>query len=201
MCSDPFGLFSAWYAEAVAEPQIRYPHAACLSTVDSQGDPDARIVLVHEFDAEGFLFSTDRRSSKARQLAERPRAALTFYWEPLERQVRLRGGVRQGTEGEANRCFAERPRGSRLTAWACCQSSEIQGREELAATYARVTEDFAGQDEIPRPAEWCAYRLLANRFEFWQASRHRLHRRHVFERRPSDGDRAESPWRHRLLAP
>jgi len=195
MAPEPFTQLLAWYRAAQADESIRYPDAACLATVDSQGHPDARIVLVHQLGADGFLFSTDSRSPKAQQLATQPRAALTFYWESQERQVRIRGLVHPGSEREAEECFAERPRGSRVTPWASRQSAEFGHREALEQRYRDSAEQFAASDPVPRPQTWTAFRLQASSIEFWQASRHRLHRRQLYELQ------SDSSWRRQLLEP
>ncbi len=195
MAAEPFTQLLAWYSAAQADESIRYPHAACLATVDSQGHSDARILLVHQLSADGFLFSTDSRSPKAEQLAGQPRAALTFYWESQERQVRIRGLVHPGSEREAEECFAERPRGSRVTAWASTQSAGLDNREDLVRGYKESAARFGSTDPIPSPPTWSAYRLQASSIEFWQASRHRLHRRELYQL-----NRAGS-WKCSLLQP
>ncbi|MEM1204423.1 MAG: pyridoxal 5'-phosphate synthase [Acidobacteriota bacterium] len=190
--SDPFAAFGEWMREAEAHPAIRYAHAATLATVDEGDLPDARVVLVHRFDPGGFVFSTDSRSPKAAQLSRRPAAALVFYWGPLDRQVRIRGNVAEGTEEESDHCFEERPRGSRLTAWGPPQSSELG--KPLGAAWAVAEARFEDQPRVPRPEHWRAYRLRPTSIELWRAARHRLHDRRRYER-SSDG------WRRVHLVP
>lgn len=193
--ADPHDLFRAWYEDAERCDAIKYAHAMCLSTVDAEGLPDARTVLLKHFDGDGFTFFTDARSPKAQQLGERPVAALTFYWGPLDRQVRLRGDVAPASDELADACFEHRPRASRITAWASHQSRVLGGREELAARVEQTVKDFEGQETVPRPPHWQAYRLSARIVEFWQARAGRLHDRLLYTRVPAGG------WRTCWLEP
>ncbi len=197
---NPLELFDAWYDQAREEEGIRYPHAMCLSTVDAEGRPDARMVLLLFRDEAGFVFFTDDRSAKARQLQaskedEAPHAALTFYWESLDLQIRIRGSVLPTSDAISDHCFAERPRGSRITAWAAHQSQPLASRQDLLARHADQEDRHREQAEIPRPPHWRAYRLQPNSLEFWQAQRHRLHKRWLYEL-DSPG-----PWRLTRLEP
>lgn len=189
----PIDLFAGWHADASAHEAVQYAGAACLSTVDADGWPDGRIVMVHAFDADGFTVFTDARSPKALALAAHPRAALTFYWGPLERQVRVQGQVERAADDEADACFAERPRRSRATAWASMQSSTV-GAGALAEAMEQWDAAFDGQEVIPRPPHWQAYRLVPHRIEYWQARARRLHDRLRYTR---DG----ALWRRERLAP
>ena len=192
--ADPLALFARWLDDARRSGAVRYPHATCLSTLAPDGYPDGRIVLLHHFDETGFFFMTDTRSEKAKALAHYPRAAMTFYWEPLERQVRLRGDVAAATETEADRFFEERPRRSRVTAWASEQSRPLPDRAALDARVAAYDARFAAVDPIPRPPHWQAYRLVPRSVAFWQAAARRLHERIRFTR-TADG------WTAERLAP
>lgn len=178
---DPLPLFRQWLAEA--RPVVRYPHAACLSTLALDGFPDGRMVLVHEATDAGFLFLTDTRSPKAQALAATPRAALTYYWAPLERQVRLRGPVTPAPDADADRCFAERPRQSRATAWAALQSRPLPDPAALHDRVAAYDTRFRDVDPIPRPLHWQGYRLRPHTIEFWQAGARRLHERIRYHRK------------------
>ncbi len=192
---DPIGRFRQWLAQANACPSIRYAHAACLSTLDDQGAPDSRVVLVHFVDRGGaFVFSTDTRSSKATQLAGDARAALCFDWNAIDRQVRVRGEVTLGDDAASDRCFDERPRGSRITAWASQQSHALDDRHDLLARHAAHDDRLRELDPIPRPATWRAHRLKPNEIEFWHAHRHRLHERRRYTR-------GEGGWDLTLLDP
>jgi len=193
--SNPLALFAGWYEEAQRNPGIKYAAATCLSTIDDDGSPDARIVLLMSFDDRGFVVFTDAESRKARSLARDPRAALTFYWGPLDRQVRVRGVVEKASDEIADVCFAERPRGSKLTAWASRQSRPLVEPGDLERRYAEVERRFAGREDVPRPAHWQAYRLVPERIEFWEARANRLHERRIFTR--GDG----GAWVESLLDP
>ncbi len=192
--ADPLALFARWLDDVRRSGAVRYPHATCLSTLAPDGYPDGRIVLLHHYDETGFFFMTDTRSEKAKALAHCPRAAMTFYWEPLERQVRLRGDVTAATEAEADRFFEERPRRSRVTAWASEQSRPLPDRAALDARVAAYDARFAAVDPIPRPPHWQAYRLVPRSLAFWQAAARRLHERIRFIR-TADG------WAAERLAP
>lgn len=184
--TNPIDLFQTWYRDAREHPEVRYVGAACLSTVDASACADGRMVIVREVDEAGCLFATDARSVKVEQLTENPDAALTFYWGPLDRSVRIRGSVEEASSDEADRCFSDRPRRSKLTVWASHQSRPLDSREDLVARYDAVVERFEGEDDIPRPATWRAYRLVIREMEFWQAATARLHDRRLF-RRQADG--------------
>ncbi|MEM8556290.1 MAG: pyridoxamine 5'-phosphate oxidase [Bacteroidota bacterium] len=194
MPTDPFTLFADWFADAEAHAAIRYPHAMTLATVDAEGMPDARIVLCHAFDTRGFAFMTDARSPKAQHLAARPHAAMMFYWEPLERQVRIQGTVDPGTEAEADAYFAERPRRSRITAWASVQSAPLDDRAGLEDRMAEHDDRFADVEPVARPPHWRTYRVVPERIEFWQAGARRLHHRTRY-------DLDDTVWTRTLLEP
>ena len=178
--SDPYRLFTRWYEEAGACEHIMYAGAVCLSTVDAEGRPEGRIVLMHAFDASGFVFFTDARSGKGRALAHLPEAALTFYWGPLERQVRVQGRVAQVAGEAADGFFRRRPRRSQATAWASAQSRPLKSRAALERRVEGVDAEFEGQGEIPRPPYWKAYRVCPRRIEFWTAGARRLHDRVLY---------------------
>lgn len=186
--------FAAWYAEAASHDGIRYPGAMCLSTVSPDGFPEGRIVLLHDASPEGFAFFTDRRSSKGQALAQTPRAALTFYWGPLERQVRVQGVVTRGTDAEADAFFEKRPRRSKGTAWAAPQSQPIT-QAALNRRMQAIDEKYAEYETIPRPPYWQVYRVRPRRIEFWEARARRLHERLRYTR---DG---EGGWTCQRLAP
>ena len=178
--ADPHALFARWYEEASACEQIMYAGATCLSTVDLEGWPDGRIVLLHAVDASGFVFFTDARSRKGRALAQRPEAALTLYWGPLERQVRVQGRVEHVSEETADAFFERRPRRSQGTAWASAQSRPLESRAALDRRMEEVDARFEERSEIPRPPYWRAYRVCPRRIEFWAAGARRLHDRVLY---------------------
>lgn len=191
--SEPFGLFETWLAEATAaEPND--PTAMTLATAGLEGVPSARMVLLKGVDARGFVFYTNMQSRKAAELASNPRVALLFHWKSLRRQVRIEGTTEPVTDAEADAYFASRPRISRLGAWASDQSRPLPNREELERRLAEQEARFP-DDAVPRPPHWSGYRVLPNRFEFWQDMPYRLHDRTVYSRDSSGG------WRSGKLYP
>ena len=173
--TDPFGLFARWLEEATAsEPND--PNAMALATVDADGLPDVRMVLLKGFDGQGFVFYTNAESAKGRELAAVPKAALLFHWKSLRRQVRVRGPVENVTDAEADAYFATRPRGSRIGAWASQQSRPLESRFALEKAVAFYTAKF-GAGEIPRPDYWRGFRVRPVAMEFWHDRPFRLHDR------------------------
>ncbi len=172
---DPIALFERWFGEARAAA-VPEPNAMTLATVDDDGTPDARAVLLKEFDARGFVFFTNYGSRKARDLARHPVAALCFAWLPLERQVRIRGTVGKVPREESETYFRSRPRGSQLGAWASEQSAPLDGRAPLEARLAELEAEYAGR-EVPVPPHWGGYRVTPASIEFWQGRPNRLHDR------------------------
>jgi pyridoxamine 5'-phosphate oxidase len=172
---DPFDQFARWFAEAQAAETVEV-NAMVLATATPAGRPSARVVLLRGFDELGFVFFTDYRSRKGEELEANPRAALTFYWGELERQVRIEGTVARTTLEESAAYFRTRPMGSRLGAWTSHQSRPIASREELEAGLREVERRFSGSD-VPVPPYWGGYRVSPDCFEFWQGRESRLHDR------------------------
>lgn len=183
---DHLSQFVAWKAEV-------WDDAVCLSTASADGVPTARIVLCKGCDDRGFVFHTNGESTKGRQLAENPVAALTFYWPP-GRQVRVTGAVERLTVAESDAYWATRPRASQLGAWASPQSAVIRGRAELEDRLAEVTQRFEGVDAVPRPPHWGGYRVVPETIEYWTHRDDRLHDRLRWRR---DGE----DWISEVLAP
>lgn len=191
LLDDPVDQFRIWFERAVAE--VPLPEAMTLATVDAEGRPDARIVLLKGFGPDGFRFFTSYESAKGEQLAADPRAALVLYWRELDRQVRIRGSVERLGETESDAYFASRPRPSQLGAWASPQSRAIESREvlddEVTETARRLRDG-----EIPRPPHWGGYLLRPEAVEFWQGQVARLHDRFRYTR-------GEGGWTIERLGP
>ena len=194
LAADPIEQFGRWFAAAEADPRIVFAEAVCLSTLGPDDTPEGRMVLLKGFDERGFVFYTNLESDKGRSLDVHPRAGLTFYWQPLGRQVRIRGHVEAVSPEEADVYFGGRPRGSRIGAWASDQSRELESRAVLEARVAELEDRYAGRD-VPRPPHWSGFRIVPDRIEFWQEGRARLHDRFAYSR---DGAGA---WARRRLHP
>ena len=194
MSEDPVEQFGRWFAAAEAESAIVFAEAVCLSTLNPDGTPEGRMVLMKGFDGEGFVFYTNLESAKARSLAAHPRAGMTFYWQPLGRQVRIRGAVEPVSPEEADAYFASRPRGSRIGAWASDQSMELESRAALEGRVRSLEDRFAHRG-VHRPPNWSGFRIVPEAIEFWQEGSSRLHDRFAYERDGAGG------WTLRRLYP
>ncbi|MCA1665760.1 MAG: pyridoxamine 5'-phosphate oxidase [Myxococcales bacterium] len=191
---DPIERFNELFAEARVAP-CHDPTGMTLSTVDADGRPSARVVLLKGADADGFVFYTNTRSRKGRQLDANPHAALTLWWPHIGWQVRVEGRAARVTDAEADTYFATRARGSQLGAWASEQSDTLASRDELETRLAKLTTRFANQ-VVPRPPHWTGYRIAPTLIELWKNRADRLHERQEF-RRASPA----LPWTMRLLNP
>ncbi len=191
--ADPLELFSRWLKEA-EQGDLPLPNAVNLATVDAGGQPRARMVLFKGLETEGFVFYTNYHSAKARELELRPDAALTFWWEPPGRQVRVEGTVRRLDEEISDAYFKTRPRDSQIGAYASRQSEEVADHHQLERQYREIEQRFEGQ-EIPRPEFWGGYVLVPNLIEFWQDASGRMHDRIRYQRT------AEGGWRQDRLSP
>ena len=189
---DPIALFSEWLSEALAK-EPNDGNAMALATVDEDGLPDVRMVLLKDVDASGFVFYTNLESAKGRELAANPRVALLFHWKSLRRQVRVRGAVSAVTPEEADAYFATRARPAQLGAWASDQSRTLPNRLALEKKIAEVGLRF-GLGKVPRPPHWSGYRIEPQSIEFWRDRPFRLHERLLFERAPGG-------WTTRRLFP
>jgi pyridoxamine 5'-phosphate oxidase len=189
--ADPFRQFAAWFEEARGG-ELLEPNAMALSTVDAAGRPSSRMVLLKGVDQGGFVFFTNYESKKGSDLAAKPLASLLFWWDRLHRQVRIEGRVERVTEAESESYFQSRPYGSRIGAAASPQSRPIASRTELEQRFAALEAEHP--ESPPRPAHWGGFRVVPERFEFWQGRESRLHDRLVYL---PDG----KGWRIERLAP
>ncbi len=194
MLDSPLQQFDIWYAQARKSLSLEFPNAMCLSTLRDDGYPDGRIVLLKERSPEGFVFYTNTLSSKGRALDKYPKACATFYWGPLQRQVRIRGTVRKVSDGQADAYFASRPRISQIGAWASNQSSIIASRDELESRASDFKKRYHDQN-VPRPPHWTGYLIEAQEIEFWQLRIGRMHDRFLYSRDES------AKWQVTRLAP
>ena len=180
VASDPIEQFRTWFA-AARDSGIFEPEAMTLSTVDAEGRPSSRFVLLRGLDERGFCFYTNYESAKGRQLAAHPYSALTFGWLTIHRSVRIEGRAERLSAADSDAYFASRPRGAQLGAWASPQSAVIAGREQLDAALAAAEERFAG-GPVPRPEHWGGFLVRPERVEFWEGRPNRLHDRELFTR-------------------
>ncbi len=190
---NPIRQFQRWYNEAVSAG-VPMAEAMTLATATSEAKPAARMVLLKHADESGFVFYTNYRSPKARELETNPFAALVFHWEQLERQIRVEGRVSRVSAAESDQYFQTRPRESQIGAIASPQSEIIESREVLERRFRELEEEFRGRP-IARPAHWGGYRLVPDRVEFWKGRPGRLHDRLYYEREP------DGAWSIKRLAP
>jgi pyridoxamine 5'-phosphate oxidase len=188
---EPLQQFERWFREA--EGAVRAPEAMALATAAADGAPSVRMVLLKGFDRGGFVFYTGYESRKGRELADNPRGALLFYWDPIGRQVRIEGNVDRLERAQSESYFHSRPRGAQLAALASRQSVVLTDRDELTARYAQLERELAGR-EVPLPDAWGGFRLEPEAYEFWQHRENRLHDRFRYRR---DGD----AWTIERLSP
>jgi len=188
----PFDQFALWMEQA-AQSDLSDPTAMCLATVDANGKPWQRTVLLKGFDRQGFLFYTNLGSRKAKEMAGNPNVCLIFPWMRMDRQVIIGGQVEKLTKTEVLKYFLKRPRGSQLAAWASKQSSRINSRQALETQFLQMKDKFAA-GEVPVPDFWGGFRVVPREFEFWQGGENRLHDR--FQYLLENGD-----WNISRLAP
>jgi pyridoxamine 5'-phosphate oxidase len=190
---DPFAFFALWMKEAAAK-EPRDPDACALATVDADGLPDVRMVLLKRFDERGFVFFTNADSAKGQELEGNLMAAIVFHWKSLNRQIRVRGRVERVSDRESDDYFASRPRGAQIGAWASKQSRPLDSRDTLQAEVARCEKEYPGT--VPRPPYWRGYRIVPAAIEFWMDQPFRLHDRLVYSRtKPGE------PWTRQRLYP
>lgn len=190
---NPIKQFEEWFRAAI-DAKLPLPEAMSLATVNCEGKPSARMVLLKHVDQSGFVFFTNYRSSKAKELETNANAALVFFWPQLERQVRVEGTVTKTSAEESQEYFASRPRGSQIGAWASPQSQVIATRAELEQRQAELEELYRGR-EVEWPEHWGGFCLRPDRIEFWKGRSDRLHDRLLYERQPDES------WSIKRLAP
>lgn len=189
---NPYQQFEHWFKEA-DESEVMEANAMILATV-SEGKPSQRVVLLKGFDEGGYLFYTNYESRKAEEIASNPFGSLCFYWDRIERQVRIEGRIEKATREESDTYFQQRGRGSRIGAWASPQSQLIENRAFLEDRVKEMEAKFKGEERFPRPDHWGGYRLIPDYFEFWQGRKSRLHDRIFYKR-------SEEIWEMGRLAP
>ncbi|KAJ7965776.1 NAD(P)H-hydrate epimerase [Quillaja saponaria] len=195
--ADPINQFRKWFDDVIAAG-LREPNAMSLSTAGKDGKPSSRMVLLKGVDKDGFVWYTNYESRKANELSENPHASLLFYWEGLNRQVRVEGSVQKVSDEESERYFHSRPRGSQIGAIVSKQSTVVPGRNVLHQEYKELEEKFSDGSLIPKPKNWGGYRLTPKLFEFWRGQKSRLHDRLLYSPHEINGQRT---WKVERLAP
>lgn len=189
---DPINQFAVWMKMAV-DANVNEPNAMNLATVSEYGQPSSRIVLLRNFDHDGFVFFTNYESHKGKELESNKKAALNFFWSELHKQVRIEGSVIRVPEWDSDEYFESRPRESQIGALVSQQSKELNSREELEQKVENLTKELGGK-EVKRPLNWGGYQVIPNFFEFWQGRPNRLHDRIKYEK-------ADSGWKLSRLYP
>lgn len=191
---DPFQLFKYWLEEVEASREVEEVNTMTVSTIGLDGFPKSRIVLLKEYDNEGFTFYTNYLSEKGKSIANNPKVCLSFFWPKSERQVIVKGTAHQTSEEESLDYFKSRPRGSQLGAWASEQSTVISSRDYLEKRLAALEKEYEDK-EVPKPTHWGGYKVIPKEFEYWQGRPNRLHDRIYFTKEN------DSNWRIDRLAP
>jgi pyridoxamine 5'-phosphate oxidase len=194
--ANPIAQFQSWFddAKSALEKKFLDVNAMTLATADKNGKPSARIVLLKGLDERGFIFYTNYKSRKGRELSQNPNAALTFFWAELERQVCVAGKIKKLSRAESEKYFQSRPRASQIAAWASGQSSVLKNREALEIKWSELEKKFPGE-KIPLPPNWGGLVLRPERIEFWQGRPSRLHDRFQYSRQKNNS------WKLERLAP
>jgi len=191
---NPFKQFEIWFKQA-QEADLLEPNAMSLSTVDAQGQPSLRTVLLKQFDTDGFVFFTNYQSEKSKQIMQNPRVALLFPWLALERQVKVLGKAEKISLAQSMKYFASRPKGSQIGAWVSQQSQVVSSKQVLLSQFEKMKQKFQS-GEVPFPDFWGGYRVAPHQIEFWQGGDNRLHDRICYDRKAG-----ENRWLKQRLAP
>ena len=184
LTTEPFALFERWLQNAV-DANLADPTAMTIATVNKEGQPSQRIVLLKDFDETGFVFYTNTGSNKAQDLSQNSKISLHFPWTMLDRQVKVLGVAQQLNASEVAKYFMSRPKPSQVAAWASDQSRPIANKQLLMQKFSEATAKFA-EEAVPLPSFWGGYRVVAHQLEFWQGGEHRLHDRFVYTKTPKD---------------
>lgn len=182
---DPIKLFGFWF-RLVEDSGSKLPNVMCLSTVSQRGKPSARMVLLKEFGANGFVFYTNLKSQKGKEIQDNPNVSLTFYWKELDRQIRIEGKAKKVSREMADQYFSSRPREYQISAWASTQSEILDSRRTLLRRYAEFEKRFR-RKEVPRPRYWSGFIVVPLKMEFWENQPNRLHDRMSFSRKGEKG--------------
>ncbi|KAK9744792.1 Pyridoxine 5prime-phosphate oxidase C-terminal dimerization region [Popillia japonica] len=204
---EPFNLFNKWYQDVRNNPSIKEPNAACLATATKDGIPSARYILCKGFDSDGFRFFTHYTSRKGQDIEQNPNVALTFFWQPFYRSVRIEGIAVKLPFSDADEYFRSRPYQSQIGALCSDQSKPIEGRHILWQREGELKKQYS-EGNVPRPEQWGGYKVIPNAFEFWQGQTDRIHDRILF-RRPKEGEtvdnkycfQGENNWVYERLSP
>lgn len=191
---DPFDLFHYWIRETESNKEVEEVNTMTISTIGLDGFPRSRVVLLKEYDKEGYVFYTNYLSEKGKSLEKNPKVCLSFFWPTSERQVIIKGIAKKVSEEESDEYFKSRPRGSQLGAWASNQSSIVPSREFLQKKLDLLEQEYEGR-EVPRPPHWGGYKVFPTEFEFWQGRPNRLHDRIYYSKEN------EMYWKMDRLAP
>jgi len=191
---NPFKQFEIWFKQA-QEADLLEPNAMSLSTVDAQGQPSLRTVLLKQFDTDGFVFFTNYQSEKSKQIMQNPRVALLFPWLALERQVKVLGKAEKISLAQSMKYFASRPKGSQIGAWVSQQSQVVSSKQVLLSQFEKMKQKFQS-GEVPFPDFWGGYRVVPHQIEIWQGGDNRLHDRICYDRKAG-----ENRWLKQRLAP